>query len=183
MRLSRPSIIRELESGHLSFTPPLEPDQIGASSIDLRLGETFIHLDRELAEERDAGANVQWYVQDAKWDTFAEKYGRTDRVAVGGRVEIPPGRLILGFTQEYVRLPPTLAGRVEGKSSIARRGLLIHVTAPTIQVGFEGQIQLEFYNLGPAPLLLLPGRPICQLVLEQVTDAQQYAGQFSKQRG
>ena len=182
MRLSRPSIIRELDSGRLSFDPPLEPGQLGASSIDLRLGETFTHLDRELAEERGAGARVHWYVQDAKWGSFAKKYGRTQHVPVGDEIELTPGKLILGFTQEYVRIPQTLAGRVEGKSGIARRGLLIHITAPTIQVGFEGQIQLELYNLGPAPLLLLPGKPICQLVLEQVTDTEQYEGQFSKQR-
>ena len=63
---------------------------------------------------------------------------------------------------------------MEGKSGPARRGLLIHLTAPTIQVGYHGQLQLELYNVGPASIMLLPEQPICQLILEQVTDPEQY---------
>ena len=63
---------------------------------------------------------------------------------------------------------PTLTARVEGKSSRARFGLLVHFTAPTIHAGFEGPITLEMMCLGTSPFTLYPGLPICQLVVEQV---------------
>lgn len=84
-----------------------------------------------------------------------------------------PNRLVLGRTLEKVSLPITadgqaLAARVEGKSSYACCGLLIHFTAPTIHAGFMGTITLELINLGPCNISLYPGTPICQLILEEV---------------
>lgn len=87
--------------------------------------------------------------------------------------------LVLGQTVERVTLPlpvefglaaegkPCLAARVEGKSSRARFGLLVHFTAPTIHAGWSGPITLEIMNLGPAPILLYPDLPICQLIVEE----------------
>lgn len=63
---------------------------------------------------------------------------------------------------------PALAARVEGRSSFARCGLLVHFTAPTIHAGFRGRITLEIINLGPIPILLYPGTYICQLIVEEV---------------
>jgi dCTP deaminase len=86
---------------------------------------------------------------------------------------LKPGKLVLGRTFERVALPirensDNLAARVEGKSSYARCGLLVHFTAPTIHAGFSGTITLELYNLGPANIALYPGAPICQLIVEVV---------------
>lgn len=91
-----------------------------------------------------------------------------------------PNRLVLGRTTESVKLPlpseyegtargkPCLAARVEGKSSRARFGILVHFTAPTIHAGFEGPITLEIINLGWRPFVLHRGMHICQLIIEQV---------------
>ena len=84
-----------------------------------------------------------------------------------------PNRLVLGRTLEKVTLPivrdgQSLAARVEGKSSYARCGLLVHFTAPTIHAGFSGTITLELINLGPCNISLYPGTPICQLIVEAV---------------
>jgi dCTP deaminase len=97
------------------------------------------------------------------------------------------GELVLGKTNESVSFPLTggkfcHSARVEGRSSIARCGVLVHFTAPTIHAGFEGTITLEIINLGPADFLLYPGLKICQLIIEQVkgipTDApNQFKGQ------
>ena len=68
-------------------------------------------------------------------------------------------------------LPPQsrIAARVEGRSTLARLGLVIHLTAPIIHAGFSGIIALEMYHFGPHPLRLWPGRhSICQLVFERV---------------
>lgn len=74
---------------------------------------------------------------------------------------------------ERVTLPivpsKTLAARIEGKSSVARCGLLVHFTAPTVHAGFDGTLTLEMINLGNAGFTLFPGLAICQLILEIVS--------------
>ena len=82
-------------------------------------------------------------------------------------------QFILGQTRESIGLPitpnqPCLAARIEGKSSRARLGLLVQFTAPTVHAGWNGQLALEIINLGAAPILLSPGVPIAQLIVEQV---------------
>ena len=102
------------------------------------------------------------------------------------RVDARPG----GAARELDVLNPNrgtlpligLAGSVQGKSKPARFGLLVHITAPTLHCGWEGHIQLEFYNVGAAPLLLRPGIRICQIILEQVTEPETYGGEFQAQR-
>jgi dCTP deaminase len=84
-----------------------------------------------------------------------------------------PNRLVLARTHERIELPidsngECLAARVEGKSSYARCGLLVHFTAPTIHAGFCGTITLELCNLGPLSIALYPRTPICQLIVETV---------------
>ncbi len=99
--------------------------------------------------------------------------------------DIKPKELLLGWTAEYVKLPydSRLAARVEGKSSLARLGLGVHVTAPTIHAGFDGQIRLELVNHGPVPITVKPGMRICQLIFEATLGTPQrgYQGQFSGQ--
>lgn len=96
-----------------------------------------------------------------------------------------PKSFLLAWTLEEVRLPHTsrIAARVEGKSSLARLGIAIHVTAPTIHAGFQGRIQLELCNHGSLRVRLRKGMPICQLIFEQVfgTPEKGYSGQFLKQ--
>jgi dCTP deaminase len=85
-------------------------------------------------------------------------------------------QFILAQTREKVELPlnhaknteTCLAARIEGKSSRARIGLLIHFTAPTVHPGFGGTLTLEMINLGPARILLQPEMPIAQLIVEEV---------------
>ena len=93
-----------------------------------------------------------------------------------------PHGFILGWTKEYLELPVNsrLAARVEGKSSLARIGLGVHITAPTIHAGFKGTIQLEICNHGSLRVRLCPNMPVCQLILEQTlgTPVKGYKGQF-----
>jgi dCTP deaminase len=98
---------------------------------------------------------------------------------------LAPGTLILGWSAEYIdfRNDPKLAARVEGKSSLGRLGLGIHVTAPTIHAGFDGRIRLEIINHGQMPILLRAGMRICQVIFEQTfgTPDKGYSGKFSGQ--
>lgn len=96
-----------------------------------------------------------------------------------------PRTLMLGWTREFVGLDIStrIAARVEGKSSLARLGLGVHVTAPTIHAGFSGQIQLEIINHGGVPIRLKAGMRICQLIFETTlgTPDRGYQGQFAGQ--
>lgn len=101
--------------------------------------------------------------------------------------ELPAnGMFVLGWTTEYIKIPAEsrLAARVEGKSSLARLGIGVHVTAPTIHAGFDGQIRLEIINHGHFPVTLKPGMRICQLIFEQTlgVPVKGYKGRFSGQR-
>ena len=83
-------------------------------------------------------------------------------------IELKPNAFALAYTVERLTLPLNLAARVEGKSSVARWGLSIHQTAPTIHAGFRGNIRLEIANVGPFVCRLTPGMQICQLVVEEL---------------
>jgi dCTP deaminase len=102
---------------------------------------------------------------------------------------------VLGWTIERIRLPyhSRIAARVEGKSSLARLGLGVHVTVPTVHAGFGFKetvpdhpgtpLQLEIWHVGPLPIRLMSGMPICQLIFEEVhgTPEKGYAGMFADQ--
>src|SRR3954469_6654514 len=74
-----------------------------------------------------------------------------------------PGEFVLGSTFEAISLPDDLAGRLEGKSSLGRLGLLTHSTAGFIDPGFSGHITLELSNVANLPITLWPGMKIGQL--------------------
>lgn len=82
---------------------------------------------------------------------------------------LDPGSFVLGCTAETVHIPTDLVAQVNGKSSWARKGLIVHTTAGFIDPGFKGQITLEMVNLGPCPIKIPIGAPICQLVFFQMT--------------
>lgn len=99
--------------------------------------------------------------------------------------EFQPAQMLLAWTREYVELKyqSRIAARVEGKSSLARLGIGIHLTAPTIHAGFEGQIRLEMVNHNKYPIKLRTGMKICQLIFEQTmgTPVRGYEGRFAGQ--
>jgi len=81
---------------------------------------------------------------------------------------LAPGQFILGCTAERIRLPAAYAGRVEGKSSLARLGIAVHVTGGFIDPGFDGQVTLEIANLSPWTIMLRAGMPIAQIALQEL---------------
>ena len=146
MVLSKPDLLRHLEAGSLRFDPQVPPDRVAQVSIDLRLGRKFstfrerpgylpaIHVDRSLWESRDL-----WEHEER--DVF----------------RLEPGALVIAQTLERVRIPRDLVGLVEGRSSFARVGVTIHVTAPKIDPGFDATITLEMANFGRVPVDLCAG--------------------------
>jgi len=109
----------------------------------------------------------------------------TVKTDIDEKYTLPGKELLLAWTKETLSLPTKarMAARVEGKSSLARLGIGIHITAPTIHAGFSGQIQLEIINHGPAPVILRPGMRICQIIFESTlgTPEKGYSGLFTDQ--
>ena len=110
----------------------------------------------------------------------------TEKVQLGDAGYLfQPGSFILAWTAERVslKLAAKIAARVEGKSSLARLGIGVHVTAPTVHAGFDGQIRLEMTNHGVFPARLRAGMRLCQLMFEQTmgTASTAYEGRFSGQ--
>jgi dCTP deaminase len=154
-------------------------DAYSSTSVDLT-------LDPRLRIFRDTGAGV---IIDPGMPGYRVKTlldGVTDTFTIpAAGWDFAPGRLVLGWTKERIELKVKgkVAARVEGKSSLARLGLGIHVTAPTIHAGFVGTIQLEMINHGPMHIKLRPQMAICQLIFETTKGMPEkaYKGQFSGQ--
>ncbi len=182
MILTDRDIVDALESGALSIEPPPPLDFYAPNGVDLRL-DTRLTLYHPVTEGEDP-------VIDPSGPGYSFRDAITrmaDDIEIGEEgFVLDPGRLVLGWTLERVDLGPgaRLAARVEGKSSLARIGLIVHLTAPTIHAGSTGRIQLEIINLGPRPIRLRAGMKVCQLILEQTLGIPQrgYGGQFAGQR-
>ena len=84
------------------------------------------------------------------------------------RIVLPPNELVLISTLERIHIPNGYVGRVEGVSSLARIGLLVHITSGFIDPNFEGHITLEVVNMNRYPVVLEDGARICQLVVEKL---------------
>ena len=80
-----------------------------------------------------------------------------------------PGEFVLGSTVERVRLPDDLVGRLEGKSSLGRLGLLIHSTAGFVDAGWDGYLTLELSNVANLPITVYPGMKIGQISFLRMT--------------
>ncbi|MCH8088902.1 MAG: dCTP deaminase, partial [Chloroflexi bacterium] len=152
MRLAASEIIEEIGAGKLVFDPPVDPRLIEASSVDLCLSETFYVFENVFKAQKGAGVESYLDLATYTWSKFIDQFGEKTKVPTNGHFDIPPNQLVIGFTKESVTLPQHLGGRVEGKSSNARIGLFVHISAPTIHPGFDNQISLEFYNVGPIPI-------------------------------
>ena len=87
-----------------------------------------------------------------------------------GIITMRPGRFYLADLKQYTKLPRDLAMHIEGKSSLARLGLAVHLTAPHAHAGWHGRLTLEMYNFGPFNLELKAGVPIGQITFWRVED-------------
>src|SRR5205085_5046054 len=80
-----------------------------------------------------------------------------------------PGEFVLAVTQETVIIPADLMGRLEGRSSLGRLGLVVHSTASIFDPGWNGKPVLELGNLGPMAISLQPGMRICAMTFEELS--------------
>jgi dCTP deaminase len=162
--LGRTQLIARMRAGSLVVSPILSDEQIGAASIDLRLGNMALMVRGRRASHVDPAANRTSASQVIRHLVEAERRQKHERH------EIPfeeifllhPGSLALAPTLEWLKLPKDLVGAVTARSSWAREGLSI-ATATLIEPNYEGIATLELANLGQIPIALYPGLRIAQI--------------------
>jgi dCTP deaminase len=147
--LSDRTIRKELDSGRIVIDP-LDPGAVQPSSVDLRLDSLFRLFRNHTMRVIDVRENQE---------------DLTELVSVDpdDPLILHPGEFVLGSTAERVRLPDDLVGRLEGKSSLGRLGLLIHSTAGFVDAGWDGHLTLELSNVANLPITLYPGMKIGQI--------------------
>jgi dCTP deaminase len=147
MILSDGTIREAIASGRIGIDP-MADDALQPSSVDVRLGGAF----RVFANHRYPYIDVKEPQPDL-----------TELVEAGDEpFVLHPGEFVLGSTLERITLPSDVVARLEGKSSLARLGLVIHSTAGFIDAGFDGDVTLELSNVATLPILLYPGMKIAQ---------------------
>lgn len=156
--LSDKTIKEYLEEGKIVIDPLKDEQQIQPSSVDMRLGDEF-KVFKVIRKP---------YINPKDEEDIAE-YMESSTVPEGEAFIIHPNEFALATTQEYVKVPDDLVARVEGRSSMGRLGVTMHVTAGYVDPGFEGRITLEISNIGAMPVALYPGQRVCQLVFETMT--------------
>lgn len=170
--LSDHEIIREVGAGEIGIEP-FEPNHVNPASYDLTLAPEI----------------AQAFTGTKALDVRRIEPGYTYRHTIDPEdgFVLRPGQFLLATSDEYVRIPRMLAARAEGKSSLGRIGLTIHVTAGYIDPGFEGQVTLEIVNHLPRPIILRAGMRIAQLAFFRMSHTPNnvygVAGHYQGQRG
>jgi dCTP deaminase len=159
--LSDRSLREQLEAGRIVIDP-LDESLIQPSSIDVRIS----HLFRVFRNHTRGIIDVK---QDTRDLTELVEIPVDDHGVGNDPFMLHPGEFVLGSTLERIAVPNDLVGRVEGKSSLGRLGLLIHSTAGFIDAGFDGHITLELANVASLPITLYPGMKIGQVSFMQMT--------------
>lgn len=161
MRLCDKDIYKELQAGTIGIDPMPDYEQISGATVDVRLGNKFRVFQDYAAPYIDlSGAKED--VQKALDRVMSDEIFIEDEDSF----YLHPGQLALAVTHESITLPANIVGWLDGRSSLARLGLMVHVTAHRIDPGWSGQIVLEFINAGKLPLALKPKMKIGALSFE-----------------
>lgn len=154
--LSDRDIRRYIAEGRLRLDPPVDLDrQLGPCSVDLRLGSTFRVFEHS-----------RYPFIDVRGPIPTDEIMREVQVPEGEAFVMQPGEFALATTIESLWLADDIAARLEGRSSLARLGIIVHGTSSVFDPGWRGVATLELGNLGRMPVALYPGMRICSFTFE-----------------
>jgi dCTP deaminase len=176
MLLSDRDIKSEIDKKRVVLEP-CDLNMIQPSSVDVRLDRLFRTFENHKYAHIDPAENQPELTREVG-------------VASNEAFILHPGEFVLGSTYEVITLPDDIAGRLEGKSSLGRLGLLTHSTAGFIDPGFSGHVTLELSNVATLPIKLWPGMKIGQLCLFRLESPAEhpygsavYGSRYQGQRG
>jgi len=178
MVLSDRDIKRYIAEGKIKISPELPPEQFGSCSVDFRLGNEFSVFEHS-----------RFAFVDPRHKTGIEEMMKRVIVAPGEPFILQPREFVLAITEEELELDSEVLGRLEGRSSLGRIGIIVHGTAGLFDPGWTGKATLELSNLGRMAVALYPGMRICSFTFEQLSTpvdvpyrkkpGNKYAGQLS----
>lgn len=173
MILSDKGISLALDNGEIDIDPRPTAEQYTTSAVDLFIGADFRCWDP--AKLNVKGFTPTLNLAEQEFQLTAAAHMMRMQLDNNGFFVFPPFAKtqshVLGITRErvHLKLGARVAARVEGRSSLARIGLVVHLTAPTIHAGFNGHITLEMINYSPYTLTIEPNKTrICQLIFERL---------------
>ena len=176
MLLSDRDLRAEIAAGRVEVDPFTEA-MVQPSSLDVRLDKFFRVFENHRYPHIDPA------LEQPELTRLVEADGDHPFI-------LHPGEFVLASTYEVVTLPDDVAGRLEGKSSLGRLGLLTHSTAGFIDPGFSGHVTLELSNVATLPIKLWPGMKIGQLCLFRLSSpaehpygSDRYGSRYQGQRG
>ncbi len=155
MLLSDKSIRKAIRSGQITLDPFNEKD-LQPASYDLHIDKHLMFFDTEHNEMIDIKKPMENLMVEYEMDK-------------DGYI-LQPKEFILGNIKEITGVDDNHVAFLHGKSSLARIGLLIHVTAGLLDPGNTMRLTLEMYNLSPLPIKLYPGMKIGQITFERISD-------------
>ncbi len=169
MILSDTDIRRYMKEGRIKIEPFNMEEQLRSVGVDLRLSNVF----REFKISHKSFVDLAKKQDDNDTELVEIKDSQT--------FMIHPGEFVLGMTVENVEIPTDLMGRLDGRSSLGRLGIIVHSTAGRIDPGWKGRLTLEISNIGKLPVALIPKMRFCYLMFEQVSSSVEkpYAGKYS----
>jgi len=147
----------------ITVHPILDLRQIQGAKIDLRLGNVVYlikHFEQPCYDPRDPDQKVEY--GDVRYIGFCKAEEKKGFI-------LQPGDFAIAPLFERIRLPSYIIGRLDGRSSLGRLGLVIHATAGGIDPGYCGHITCELSNLGKVPVALYPLQRIASLTLETLS--------------
>ncbi len=165
MILSKKEILKKIKEGRIEITP-FKKENVQACSIDLRVGEYF----------RKPSNNKKILKLNSNYNDFYDKTIKTNKFV------LKPNERILAITFERIKLDDTICGFLEGKSSIARNGLMIDLNSNLVQPGIFNNQVLEIINFSKNDFVLEKGKEICQIFFEELKGKEKYSGKFKLQQ-
>lgn len=181
--LGRGELIRRIKESDLVVTPLLSQTQIGAASIDLRIGNVVLMVRARGSSHVDPAVTKRSISAGTSHDAEIHRQQKHERYEIPfhSKFLVHPGSLVLVPTLEWLSLPDDLHGSVTARSTWAREGLSI-ATATFIEPRYQGIVTLELANMGQIPITLYPGLRVAQIAFMKVegdTSRPDRGGQFA----
>jgi dCTP deaminase len=173
--LSDKSILEKVRRGEIVIHPILDNKQISGAKVDLRLDNIFYLIGRFRKPYYDP---MEFLTRKEVGERYVEKR----MVRYGDKFVLHPNDYALAPLFEFVKLPNNVLGRLDGRSSLGRLGIVVHSTAGSVDPGFQGHLVIELMNNGLLPVALYPLMRVATLILTTLsTDAERpYEGKYGE---
>lgn len=159
MILSDKHIRKFLEEGRIKIAPkPNLDEQLGPCTIDFHLGNVFKIFDHS-----------KYPFIDPRSKSLSEEIMKEIKISGDNPFIMRPGEFVLATTVEHLEIADDLVGRLEGRSSLGRIGIIVHSTAARFDPGWVGKPVMELGNIGVMPVALYPGMRVCSFTFEELS--------------